>query len=208
MWNYSLIHFTEILRTEGEMMFRNAKYDKENKWVYDADNGMISTHDFHDRDSLEAQLPKFYEKIQRRTRNTINQLSQSRRVGIIMNRKVKKQELTDFADTMCRMFPECYFYIVNIKDIPGQPSVKTEFIIQTSEYTITELSIDDAHKNGRDKNTNPAFWLGNSQLWEHLMIKHFRVKGSRFKRIKRKLEHFLQMINRKIKSLYRQTEQI
>ena len=43
-------------------MFRNARYDEVNKWVYDTDNGTVSMHDFNNNQALADQLPGFYGK--------------------------------------------------------------------------------------------------------------------------------------------------
>lgn len=181
MMNYDLSHFIKILGTEGKLMFQNAKFDDVNKWVCDTDNGMISMHDFHYNQPLEDQLPAFYEKMVRRTKNTIKQISQSRRVGIIMNRNIEREEIINFANSMQLLFPDCYFYIVNVYDKPYQELPKTEYIIESEKYTITEISFNDAHENGREKQNNPSFWLGNVHIWEKLMLNHFHVKGSRCK---------------------------
>lgn len=66
MMKYSLATFVEVLRTEGKTMFRNARYDEVNKWVYDVDNGMVSMHDFDKNRPLVDQLQGFYEKMERR----------------------------------------------------------------------------------------------------------------------------------------------
>ena len=188
MMNYSLRHFVEILSTEGKFMFQNVIYDEVNKWVCDTDNGMISMHDFHYNQPLETQLPAFYEKMVRRTKKTIKQISQSRRVGIIMNRKIEKEELIDFANSMRLLFPDCYFYIVNVNDKPSQKTLKTEYIIQAEKYTITEISFNDAHENGREKQSNPSFWLGNVRVWEKLMLSNFHVRNSSYKYILMRLK--------------------
>ena len=184
MMNYSLSCFLEILRSEGKLMFRNAKYDEVKKWVYDADNGMISMHDFHCDQPLEDQLPAFYEKMVRRTKNTIKQILKSRRVGIIMNRNIAKKEIVDFATSMNLLFPDCYFFIVNVNDKPYQQKLKTEYIIETEKYTITEISFNDAHENGREIQNNPSCWRGNVRIWENLMLNYFHVKGRRLQYIK------------------------
>lgn len=198
MMKYSLKHFVEILSTEGKLMFQHARYDEVNKWVCDTDTGMISMHDFHHNQPLEDQLPAFYEKMVRRAKNTTKQISQSRSVGIIMNRKVEKEELIDFANSMQSLFPNCYFYIVNVNDIPYQKFLKTEYTVKAEHYTVTEISFDDAHKNGRDKQSNPAFWLGNVRAWNKLMLNHFHVRGSRCQyittRLKQKIKRGIELV--------------
>ena len=184
MMNYSLKDFIQILSTEGKLMFQNAKYDEANKWVCDNDNGMISMHDFNCNQPLEEQLSAFYKKMERRTKKTIKQISQSHRVGIIMNRKIKKEELIDFANSMQLLFPDCYFHIVNVNDMPYQKLLKTEYIIKAEKYTITEISFNDAHENGRDKQNNPSFWFGNVRVWEKIMFNNFHVRGARYQYIK------------------------
>lgn len=180
-------------------MFQNAKYDENNKWVCDAENGMISMHDFHCDKPLEAQLPAFYEKMVRRARNTIKRISQSRRVGIIMNRKAEKGEIIDFATSMQLLFPDSYFYIVNVSDKPEQEAPKTEYVIEAEKYTITEISFNDAHENGREKENNPSFWLGNVRVWDKLMVDQFHVKGRRRQYIKKILK---QRLKQGAKSVY------
>lgn len=214
MMNYSLRHYVDILRTEGQFMFQSAKYDDVNKWVCDTGNGMISMHDFNYNQPLEAQLPAFYEKMVRRTKNTINRISQSRRVGIIMNRNIDKGKIIEFADSMKLLFPKCFFYIVNVRDIPNQESIKTEYIIETEKYTITEISFNDAHKNGRDKSQNGDFWLGNVSIWKKIMLSHFHVKGSRYLYIKTQLKQkpkwgiyiFIRVLKRFISTLMMRSE--
>ena len=195
MMNYSLVHFIDVLKNEGKNMFRIPRLDEENKWVVDEENGMISMHDFKTNVPLDIQLPDFYAKMERRAKNTINKIKQSRCVGIVMNRHIGKSELLEFAHSLEMLFPECVFYIINIKDIPDYENSETTYVIKTDKYIVKEICFDDSHYAGRDKSKNSSFWIGNEALWGRVLVDNFYVKGCRYK-------YYKQRIIQKIRGLY------
>ena len=177
MMSYTLSDYLYIFKTSGEEMFRSTHFDSTKGGAVDEQNGMISRHDFDVNLPLEHQLPKFYEKMRRRTLNTITQINKSRSVGIVMYRADPFQTITQFTESLCDLFPHTTFHILNLKDTPDATTVEVSNTVKTNRYTLQELCFNDAHINGRVKQQNPLFWLGNTQVWSTTLCQAFHVKG-------------------------------
>lgn len=183
MYNYSLVNFIEVLQTDAQHMFLTPCVNKEKKHVRDTRNGMISMHDFNLDAPLENQLPDFYHKMHKRAVNTNFQISNSKEVGILMNRQIHQNELFDFCKVLSSMYPNCSFHILNIFDIPEQKTIAIDFLRKYQKSTILQISFNDGHKNGREAEINPEFWLGNEPIWNSILPKIFQVKGARRARL-------------------------
>lgn len=165
-------------------MFLDPEPDISKKHVKDKRNGMISMHDFKLNEPLEAQLPGFYSKMLRRAQNTNLHLSACKSAGMIMNRQIQQNELIDFSEALHAMYPHCSFHILNIYDKPNVKTPNVDFQLNHRQNTITQISYNDAHINGRNAAFNPNFWLGNENLWSHIPLQIFHVKGARMTRIR------------------------
>lgn len=201
MMCYSLQHFLEIIDTRGSLMFRDSHIDFSNHWVKDNRTGMISMHDFNCNLPLSEQLPAFFEKMQRRANNTIIRISESSKVGLVMNRHISKDELLSFVSVLCKKFPHTFFHVINIKDVPQLKKLKTSFHKESQNYNICEICFDDAHKKGREKSQNPLFWHGNAPMWKHVLKKSFHVKGARSYVIRTNCRQLIKYVTNKIKQL-------
>lgn len=178
MYNYSLDDFIEVMQTEGTLMFQECAATGQPNSIEDTRTGMISMHDFKTAFPLEEQLPGFYEKMNRRAKNTNAQLQACFHAGLIMNRQVTREELMAFCETVCKMYPGCSFNVLNIWDNPDASSAKIDFQETKEKYTLTQISFNDAHKNGRMPSENPHFWYGNEVMWKKVLLAAFAVKGS------------------------------
>ena len=185
MMSYSLADFLDVLRSEARNMFKNAYIDHKCRWVVDKDNGMISMHDFSCDHALDEQLPAFYEMVQRRARKTLSEIQKSKRVGIVMNRNISSGDLVEFAEKLSAIFPHCHFCIVNMKDSPNESSVVMNQPKRSNYFSVYEVTFNDGHPNGRDKATNPSFWLGNTDVWMNALPQIFSVKDSYYRKVKR-----------------------
>ncbi len=185
MMRYSLDDFLEVLRSEAKNMFKEAYIEHKYRWVVDKANGMISMHDFSCDHVLDGQLPAFYEMVQRRARNTVLEIRKSKRVGIVMNRNISSDELIEFAEKLSAMFPHCHFCVVNMKDSPNESSIFINQPKRSNTFSVYEVTFNDGHPNGRDKATNPSFWLGNTAVWVHVLPRVFSVKGTYYSKGKR-----------------------
>lgn len=100
-----------------------------------------------------------------------------------MNRNIDSEELVDFAESMISMFPRCFFNIINVRDNPCEKSPKASLVRgRRRKYTITEVCFNDEHPKGRDKSTNPSFWLGNTEIWNSLLLQYFQLRRQRYAR--------------------------
>lgn len=182
-------------------MFQNARINYEKNWVEDTRSGMISMHDFDCKLPLEDQLPQFYNKMQRRAINTVNQINASSSVGIVMNRNEDSYELTSFCQSLCSMFPKCKFHILNIRDVPESTAMVVDFCHETDRYSVTQISFNDEHKNGRDSKLNGDFWLGDEGKWI-LALNYFRVRGEKLEKFSFKAKHRFKKIFKKISGIF------
>ena len=187
MKNYTLNDYLHILKTGGEEMFRCAHFDHSTNGAIDKQNGMISLHDFAANIPLEYQLPAFYEKIRRRTRNTIEKLNQSHAVGVIMHRTDPYSEIVHFAESLCDLFPKTLFHIINFRDIPKMTSIEIGDLVQTEHYTLQEAYFNDEHSDGRNQQEAPQVWIGNKHVWLKLLRQKFYVKGWIFTLMRKKM---------------------
>lgn len=188
MDNYTLDDFIEVMQTEGTLMFLDCAPTVRANSIKDTRTGMISMHDFKTVFPLEEQLPGFYEKMNRRAKNTNAQLQAGIHAGLIMNRQVTREELMAFCETVCKMYPGCNFHVLNIRDSPDSTSAKIDFQETTEKYTLAQISFNDAHKNGRNPSENPNFWYGNEVMWKKVLLASFAVKGSLKVRARRALK--------------------
>ena len=197
MMSYSLNDFIAVLDTQATSMFKDARLDTVKKWVVDDRNGMISMHDFDCNQDLSIQLPSFYEKMQRRAKNTVERIEKSSSVGIIMNRMLTSDELITFAEALSQRYPKVIFSIVNIKDNPHIKVAELTYSCNKESYNIYEVSFDDAHIDGRSQDDNPNFWLGNEEMWKNVLNKCFSVKWSKLRVFKSKIKGILSKIVKK-----------
>lgn len=187
MKNYTLNDYLHILKTGGEEMFKCAHFDHSKNGAVDEQNGMISLHDFTANIPLDHQLPAFYEKMRRRTRNTIEKINQSHAVGIVMFRTTLYQEIIHFAESLCELFPHTSFHILNMRDVPTMTSIKIGDLVKTARYTLQEAYFNDEHPDGRDWQATPQVWVGNKPIWLKLLRQKFYVKGWLFTLIRKKM---------------------
>ena len=200
MMRYSLTDFLEVLASRGEQMFQLASIDPVIRGVVDRQNGMLSLNDFDCDSALEPQLPAFYEKMKRRAQNTIRQIEKSHCVGIVMHRDVSRNELINFANALTTHFPSCKFHIVNIKDTPTLSTHQITLSIKTEHYSVREICFNDEHPNGRLKEDNPSFWIGDENSWTKILKTEFHVKGRHYYMMKSLLKHYFARIRKKLKS--------
>jgi hypothetical protein len=201
MMNYTLFDYLHILKTGGEEMFRHTHFDPTKGGAVDEQNGMIALHDFDANLPLECQLPDFYEKVRRRTLNTVTRINKSRSVGIVMHRADSLQTIVQFIESLCDLFPHTTFHILNLRDIPDATTVTVSNTVKTKRYTFQEVCFNDEHINGRIKQQNPRFfWIGSAQIWSKTLRQAFHVKGRLYqiirKDVKRRLKKTTQRYNK------------
>ena len=187
MKHYTLDDYLHVFETEGREMFQRAHIDTLQQGVVDEQNAMISLHDFKLNLPLEAQLPAFYKKMQRRAHNTIIRIHHSQSVGVVMHRTVPYPEIVQFAESLCRLFPHTRFHLVNFRDVPGMTSFEVGEPFQGERYTLQEVSFNDEHPDGRDWQATPQVWVGNKPIWLKLLRQKFYVKGWLFTLIRKKM---------------------
>lgn len=144
---HSLEDWIHILEYEAEDMFQKSYIDEDKQYVVDERNGMISMHHFNCDQSLDSQIPSFSWKMKKRAINTANAISQSKSVGIVMNRIIRAEELVAFAERLCSLFTRTSFHILNVKDTPQQ-GVSVSYEAEGERYVIQEVSFNDEHPLG------------------------------------------------------------
>ena len=201
MMHYTLSDYLHVFKTGGEEMFRRTHFDPTKGGAVDEQNGMIALHDFDANLPLEHQLPDFYEKMRRRALNTITRINKSRSVGIVMYRADPFQTIVQFAESLCNLFPHTTFHLLNLKDTPDATTVEVSNTIKTKRYTLQEVCFNDEHINGREKQQNPNFWMGNTQIWSKTLCQAFQVNGRLYQIIRKDIKRRLKKATRRYNSL-------
>ena len=200
---FSLEDWIHILEYEAEDMFQKSHIDEDKQYVVDERNGMVSMHHFNCAQSLDSQIPSFSRKMKKRAINTANAISQSKSVGIVMNRIIRAEELVAFAERLCSLFTRTTFHILNVKDTPQQ-GVSVSYETEGERYVIQEVSFNDEHPLGREKSENELFWLGNVQMWSKVLRQKFCISERSVEN--NKLMQRLTAVESKVDSLISATE--
>ncbi len=62
-------------------------------------------------------------------------------------------------------------YYINIYDYEDNKIDEKVIKTKRNNITILEYFFNDEHPNGRDKNKNPDYWLGNINYWNKILSK-------------------------------------
>lgn len=139
--------------------------------VVDLHTNMISMHSFTKERTMEEQYPSFLTTMKHRFDRFLAAMRAADRLCFISNRSATElPDIFNFVEDMEQRFAKSVLY-VNVID------EKDEEIwhYPAGQSEIITIAFDDAHPMGRDKATNPKFWLGNAEKW-NLVCRPFIVE--------------------------------
>lgn len=187
MMRYSLDLAASLIINGFEGFFSKPQEDemrgrgKNNRYVIDAETGMVSMHDFPWKRSVDEEYLAFCEKMSRRGKRLHANVLAAQKIGILMNRQERAEVILSFARKISEAFPKQYFYILNIRDDKTlQRGKKHRSILDEGDsYSICEITFNDTHEGGDSPQANPGgFWLGDVEAWQKVILEEFSLVGN------------------------------
>lgn len=179
MMNYSLDVVNNLLASirngDEPDFFVNCIEDKNytsnpHTGIVDSNSGMISMHDFPLNMDIKKAPRFFYLKYMKRFHNLDNMLAKAKDVLFLTHRQIYLEEMKTFVNQVRQLYDFRHLYFMNMYDTydVGKESFKK---IEDKDTTYLIYKFNDEHKNGRNKRTNPDFWLGNVDYWDKILKK-------------------------------------
>lgn len=173
---YTFDEAINLLQNHGKTFFSDyildSNYDTETTFgLYDRKTGMVSKHDFQKILPQQMNHVLFRDKYRRRFNRLDKILQDAKNICLVSQRQTSTKELENFIEKFLQMYNFENLYYVNIYDY--NDNTIDEKIIKTEKNNITilEYFFNDEHPNGRDKNKNPDYWIGNIDYWNKILSK-------------------------------------
>ena len=196
--------------------------------------GIVSLHAFPKKMEVIDYLAIFNKLFTKRYLRMIEILRSKKDICFICNRSLEPADFEKFGCGILQRF-RCIqkLTIINIKNTDSNIGVN-EYKLN-SKIRLYDIHAKDIHKNGPDKVTNPAFWIGNEDLWidicNHIKLRkrstflHWifsvnrrneysstvRLFGFKIKFTNKRLKHMLKLIEshqQQIQSVQSQIDQL
>lgn len=172
--NYSLDTVIELLKNQGKTFYHTCcsdkRFDSGSNAGIIAKNGMISVHDFPKDLPVEKAPAFFKKKYKYRFKNLNNQLNNAKKILILTYRNIDINDMENFIQAFSKLYQNKKIYYINIYDTQNKDEEYYEISIKEN-LTLLRYCFNDEHSNGRNKENNPAFWLGNVEYWDKILKK-------------------------------------
>ena len=172
--NYSLDTVIELLKNQGKTFYHaccgDKRFDSGSNTGIIAKNGMISMHDFPKNLPIEKAPAFFKKKYKHRFKNLNNQLNRAKKILILTNRNIDINDMENFIQAFSKLYQNKKIYYINIYDTQSKDEEYYEISIKEN-LTLLKYCFNDEHSNGRSKENNPDFWLGNVEYWDKILKK-------------------------------------
>lgn len=188
---YTLEDTLPILKNPEKNFFSEYKfYPQKNTQtslaIIDTKTGMVCVHDFKKNLPEKINHVLFRNKYKRRFKNLEDILTDAQNMCIITNHVVNTTDILNFIEQFLQLYTFEHLYYINIFDTKDQKKDENLIVTEKDNITIFEYSFNDEHTNGRDKEKNPDFWLGNIDYWNKILSKIKLNKEFVNKHIKKK----------------------
>ena len=169
---YSLNDAVMLMKKKGEGFFENYSFSPENDTektlaIIDNDTNILSVHDFKKEFSNKTNDILFKHKYRLKFKALDKILHIIQYPCIITSRKINIEEIEVFIEKFSKLYSFKHLYYINIYDDKNENFIKFE----KNNFTVFQYFFNDEHVNGRDKITNPNFWLGNIEYWDKIINK-------------------------------------
>ena len=166
---YSLEQVIKLLKNKGKTFYNNCSENESfasgNTTGIVDESGMVSMHDYTRGLPIE-KAPKFFSmKYKNRFKNLDKFLRRAKKILILTYRNMNIESMEDFVNKFSKIYKYEHLYFIDIYDTNN---IDKEFIevLKKDRVTFIRYCFNDAHPNGRDKTTNPAFWLHKIKKWK------------------------------------------
>ena len=170
--NYDLDVVIKLLRNKGDKFFADC-YEHEtlkNKYkriIIDRATGMMSVHDYPIELSMD-NAPEFYKaKFTKRFKRLHQELLLAKQPCFILYGIKDIEIIENFISQIKMLYNFSYIYIVNAVDDNQEYCEYTKL----TDADVYSFYFNDEHENGRDRNLNPDYWLGNIAYWDKILSK-------------------------------------
>lgn len=200
--NYSLETVFSLIKNKGKTFFKNykidSKYNRGNRLgLVDTDTGMVSIHDFNKFLPKKINELIFKYKNKRRFDRLDKILQDAQNICIVTNRSITTQEILSFVKNFLTLYTFNRLYFINVYENNNKITDETLIKTEINNVTILEYYFKDEHPNGKDKQTNPDFWLGNIDYWNKILSKIILNK-----KFVRKYISYRMIIIKKLKTVF------
>ena len=172
MMCYQLDDVISLLSSRGQSFFADCRQDARFSCantigIIDVRTGMVSMHDHPATIPVKYAPLLFRLKYRHRFRNLDSVLKRADRIGVITYRAIDFNVMQDFISKFKSLYQPQHIYFIDIRDTPEESFSQWE----ADGVTYLQYCFDDQHIGGRDKKTNPAFWLGRVDYWDNILKK-------------------------------------
>lgn len=169
---YSLETVTHLFQTEFADFFTEIREEapdptRKNRRVVDVKNDITSIHHFPTKKSLAAGQKEMRRTMLKRYHRIDKLLRRAGRVCLVGNREDGVDALLAFVSSLRAIYPQAQWVMLNIRDDAGTAFDLKPF--DGDSVTLWEASFRDLHPDGRDIETNPLAWHGNTPMWQQAL---------------------------------------
>lgn len=173
---YTFDEAINLLKNHGTTFFSDyvldSNYDTETTFgLYDRNTGMVSKHDFQKILPKQINHVLFRDKYKRRFNRLDKILKDAENICFISQRQTNTKEIESFIEKILQIYNFNQLYYINIYDYEDNKIDEKVIKTKRNNITILEYFFNDEHPNGRDKNKNPDYWLGNINYWNKILSK-------------------------------------
>ena len=167
--NFSLEAVLSVLINSVSSTFIEYREEPEkaekHRYITELKTGTVFMHDFPLEKEMKDYVSIFEKNIERRCERMRKILKNYRNICFICNRNEDISVFSDFISKMLELYPKLKINFVNIRHSKDSKVILYKV---SKDSVIYDICMNDIHKNGCDKKNNPAFWLGNEDLWNKI----------------------------------------
>ena len=141
---------------------------KGRKCLLDNLYGIKDMHHFSSDFDIESQLNNYRATMQRRYNRFESDIREATSVLIMSNYTEDFEKLKCFIVDFSIIYPNKKIKLVNVHTV-DQPVFKKITHKINDLLSIDEYFFNDTNKYGDDPATNPAFWIGNEEMWLNII---------------------------------------
>jgi hypothetical protein len=173
MMNYSLETAAYLFHTKFESFFQDREIIPENYdhfYVRDVSNRIDSIHHFPFDKDIEAFYVATFRPTMIRRFNILNWfIRHSNHIAFIFNRTENSQNIVDVLSAFGEIYPRCGITFINIRTGYPPGTHETRRVNVSQKLELVEHFIDDTHTDGDHTAGNPAWWVGNVEMWQEIL---------------------------------------